>query len=60
MYIIPFLKYIVNNEYDKNNKYTLNSFEVMEIKREYLHLVQLVDDYYAKDIYVPVNRKEVI
>jgi hypothetical protein len=39
---------------------TLNSFEVMEIIGEYLHLVQLVDDYYAKDIYVPVNRKEVM
>jgi hypothetical protein len=39
---------------------TLNSFEIMEIIREYLHLVQLVDDYYAKDIYVPVNRKEVM
>jgi hypothetical protein len=38
----------------------LHSFEIMEIVGEYLHLVQLVDDYYAKDIYVPVNRKEVI
>jgi hypothetical protein len=35
---------------------TLNSFEVMEIVGEYLHLVQLVDDYYAKDIYVPVEK----
>jgi hypothetical protein len=39
---------------------TLNSFEVMEIVGKYLHLVQIVDDYYAKDIYVPVNRKEVM
>jgi hypothetical protein len=59
MYIIPLLEYIVNTEYDKNDKYILNSFEVIEIVREYLHLVQLVGDYYAKDIYVPVNRKEV-
>jgi hypothetical protein len=59
MYIIPFLEYIVNTEYDKNDKYILNSFEVIEIVEEYLHLVQLVGDYYAKDIYVPVNRKEV-
>jgi hypothetical protein len=39
---------------------SLNSFEVMEIVGEYLHFVRLVDDYYANDIYVPVNRKEVI
>jgi hypothetical protein len=41
-------------------KCTLNSFEVADVVGEHLHFVRLVDDYYAKDIYVPVNRKEVI
>jgi hypothetical protein len=43
------------------NQATYELMEVIQVfNLDYLHLVEIVDDYYAKDIYVPVNRKEVI
>jgi hypothetical protein len=43
------------------NQATYELMEVIQVSQlDYLHLVELVDDYYAKDIYVPVNRKVVM
>jgi hypothetical protein len=43
------------------NQATYELMEVIQVfNLDYLHLVEIVDDYYAKDIYVPVNRKEVM
>lgn len=36
---------------------TLNSFEVVEVVGEYLHLVHLVDDYYSIDMYILIERR---
>jgi hypothetical protein len=56
--------YQSDSEFLKAQKVNLSALEVIEIiqvsQLDYLHLVEIVDDYYAKDIYVPVNRKEVI
>ena len=54
------------NIYQSSSEFLLNGFnqatyELMEVIQvsnlDYLHLVELVDDYYAKDIYVPIERQ---
>ena len=43
------------------NPTTYELIEVIKIlNHNYLHLVELVDDYYAKDIYVPIQIREVV
>ena len=43
---------------DYFNQATYELMEVIQLNNiDYLHLVELVDDYYAKDIYVPVERR---
>ena len=45
---------------DYFNQATYELIEVIQLNNvDYLHLVEIVDDYYAKDIYVPIQRKEV-
>ncbi len=40
------------------NQATYELMEVIQVSNlDYLHLVELVDDYYAKDIYVPIERQ---
>jgi hypothetical protein len=55
--------YQSDSEFLTMQEVNLSALEVIEIiqvsQLDYLHLVEIVDDYYAKDIYVPVNRKEV-
>ena len=42
---------------DYFNQTTYELMEVIQLNNvDYLHLVELVDDYFAKDIYVPVER----
>ncbi|MGN1411444.1 MAG: hypothetical protein ACI4WH_02900 [Oscillospiraceae bacterium] len=38
-------------------KTALSMFETIQTIGEYLHLVLIVDDYYTKDIYVPIARQ---
>ena len=52
--------------YESDSEFLVNDFatyeliEVIQVSNfDYLHLVELVGDYYAKDIYVPIQRKEV-
>ena len=54
------------NIYQSDSEFLLDRFnqaiyELMEVIQvsnlDYLHLVELVDDYYAKDIYVPIERQ---
>ena len=43
---------------DYFNQTTYKLMEVIQVSNlDYLHLVELVDDYYAKDIYVPIQRE---
>lgn len=57
------------NIYQNDSEFLLNklnptTYELIEVIRisshDYLHLVELVDDYYAKDIYVPIQIREVV
>ena len=57
------------NIYQNNSEFLLNelnptTYELIEVikifNRDYLHLVELVDDYYAKDIYIPIQIREVV
>lgn len=57
------------NIYQSDSEFLLNglnqtTYELIEVIRissyDYLHLVELVDDYYAKDIYVPIQIREVV
>lgn len=52
------------NIYQSDSEFLVNGFnqaiyELMEVIQlnnvDYLHLVELVDDYYSKDIYVPIK-----
>ena len=54
------------NIYQSSSEFLLNGFnqatyELMEVIQlnnvDYLHLVEIIDDYFAKDIYVPIERR---
>lgn len=57
------------NIYQSDSEFLLNglnptTYELIEVikifNHDYLHLVELVDDYYAKDIYVPIQIREIV
>ena len=54
------------NIYQSDSEFLLDRFnqaiyELMEVIQvsnlDYLHLVEIIDDYYSRDIYVPIERR---
>lgn len=43
---------------DRFNQAIYELMEVIQVSNlDYLHLVEIIDDYYSRDIYVPIERR---